>query len=256
MVVVGLGVGGEEVAERLAEAGLSVVGIERDLVGGECPYWGCIPSKMMIRAANALAEARRVDGLAGTAQVQPDWAPVAQADPRGGHRHLGRHGCGRAVHGHGRPARPGQRPPRRPWPGPRRRPGVRGSARGRAGHRDPSVGATDRRPGRHAVLDQPPGDRGRGAAGVAAGARRRRDRPGAGTGLRPLRGPGHGGGGARPGAGRRGTGGVRGRRRGAARRRRGDPHRGTRRAGRARRRPGSHCAVAAVRRSPPTVCWW
>ncbi|CCH22327.1 dihydrolipoyl dehydrogenase family protein [Micromonospora lupini] len=78
VVVVGLGVGGEEVAGRLAEAGLSVVGIERDLVGGECPYWGCIPSKMMIRAANALAEARRVDGLAGTAQVRPDWAPVAK----------------------------------------------------------------------------------------------------------------------------------------------------------------------------------
>jgi pyruvate/2-oxoglutarate dehydrogenase complex dihydrolipoamide dehydrogenase (E3) component len=78
VVVVGLGVGGEEVAERLADAGLSVVGVERDLVGGECPYWGCIPSKMMIRAANALAEARRVDGLAGTAQVRPDWAPVAK----------------------------------------------------------------------------------------------------------------------------------------------------------------------------------
>lgn len=78
VVVVGLGVGGEEVAGRLAEAGLSVVGIERNLVGGECPYWGCIPSKMMIRAANALAEARRVDGLAGTAQVRPDWAPVAK----------------------------------------------------------------------------------------------------------------------------------------------------------------------------------
>ncbi|MFJ8686168.1 dihydrolipoyl dehydrogenase family protein [Micromonospora wenchangensis] len=78
VVVVGLGVGGEEVAGRLAGAGLSVVGVERDLVGGECPYWGCIPSKMMIRAANALAEARRVDGLAGSAQVRADWAPVAK----------------------------------------------------------------------------------------------------------------------------------------------------------------------------------
>lgn len=77
VVVVGLGVGGEEVAGRLAEAGLSVVGIERDLVGGECPYWGCVPSKMMIRAANTLAEARRVDEFAGSARVQPDWAPVA-----------------------------------------------------------------------------------------------------------------------------------------------------------------------------------
>jgi pyruvate/2-oxoglutarate dehydrogenase complex dihydrolipoamide dehydrogenase (E3) component len=77
VVVLGLGVGGEEVAGRLAEAGLEVVGIEHGLVGGECPYWGCIPSKMMIRAGNLLAEARRVDGMAGHSDVTPDWAPVA-----------------------------------------------------------------------------------------------------------------------------------------------------------------------------------
>jgi pyruvate/2-oxoglutarate dehydrogenase complex dihydrolipoamide dehydrogenase (E3) component len=78
VVVVGLGVGGEEVAGRLAEAGLNVVGVEHTLVGGECPYWGCVPTKMMIRAGNALAEARRIPGLAGTSQVEPDWAPVAR----------------------------------------------------------------------------------------------------------------------------------------------------------------------------------
>jgi pyruvate/2-oxoglutarate dehydrogenase complex dihydrolipoamide dehydrogenase (E3) component len=78
VVVLGLGVGGEEVGGKLAAAGLRVVGIERRLVGGECPYWGCIPSKMMIRAANAIAEARRVDILAGQATVTPDWAPVAK----------------------------------------------------------------------------------------------------------------------------------------------------------------------------------
>ena len=78
VVVVGLGVGGEEVAGRLAEAGLSVVGIDHSLVGGECPYWGCIPTKMMARAGNALAEARRIPGLAGSSTVQPDWAPVAR----------------------------------------------------------------------------------------------------------------------------------------------------------------------------------
>src|SRR4051794_19541160 len=77
-VVVGLGVGGEEVAGRLAEAGLTVVGVEDRLVGGECPYWGCVPSKMMIRAANLLAEARRVPGMAGHAEVVPNWAPVAR----------------------------------------------------------------------------------------------------------------------------------------------------------------------------------
>ena len=77
-VVIGMGPGGEDVAGRLAEAGLSVVGIEAELVGGECPYWGCIPSKMMIRAAGLLAEARRIPGMAGTATVMPDWAPVAE----------------------------------------------------------------------------------------------------------------------------------------------------------------------------------
>ncbi|WP_116075986.1 dihydrolipoyl dehydrogenase family protein [Asanoa ferruginea] len=78
VVVVGLGVGGEEVAGKLAEAGLAVVGIESNLVGGECPYFGCVPTKMMIRAANSLAEARRVARLAGSASVNPDWAPVAR----------------------------------------------------------------------------------------------------------------------------------------------------------------------------------
>jgi pyruvate/2-oxoglutarate dehydrogenase complex dihydrolipoamide dehydrogenase (E3) component len=77
VVVLGMGVGGELLAERLADAGLDVVGIEAKLVGGECPYWGCIPTKMMTRAGNALAESRRVPELAGTSTVQPDWSPVA-----------------------------------------------------------------------------------------------------------------------------------------------------------------------------------
>ena len=77
-IVIGMGPAGEAVAGGLAEAGLSVLGIDRKLVGGECPYWGCIPSKMMIRAADLLAEARRIDGMAGTATVTPDWGPVAR----------------------------------------------------------------------------------------------------------------------------------------------------------------------------------
>ncbi len=77
VVVIGLGPGGEYAAGRLAEAGLAVAGVEARLVGGECPYWGCIPSKMMIRAANLLAEGRRIPGLAGSSVVTPDWAPVA-----------------------------------------------------------------------------------------------------------------------------------------------------------------------------------
>ena len=77
VVAIGLGPGGEDLAGRLAEAGLHVTGIESRLVGGECPYYGCVPSKMMIRAANLIAETRRVPGMAGTSTVTPDWSPVA-----------------------------------------------------------------------------------------------------------------------------------------------------------------------------------
>lgn len=78
VIVIGMGVGGEEVAGRVAEGGLDVLAIERKLVGGECPYWGCIPSKVMVRAADSLAEAARVTRLSGEADVSPDWAPVAR----------------------------------------------------------------------------------------------------------------------------------------------------------------------------------
>ena len=78
VIVIGMGPGGESVGGQLGEAGLNVIGIEANLVGGECPYYGCIPSKMMIRAANTLAEVGHVEGLAGSATATPDWAPVAQ----------------------------------------------------------------------------------------------------------------------------------------------------------------------------------
>ncbi len=78
VVVIGMGPGGEDVAGRLALAGLGVVGLDRRLVGGECPYYGCVPSKMMIRAANLLAEGRRIPGMAGESDVRPSWAPVAK----------------------------------------------------------------------------------------------------------------------------------------------------------------------------------
>ncbi|MEO6791864.1 MAG: NAD(P)/FAD-dependent oxidoreductase [Ornithinibacter sp.] len=77
LVVVGLGPGGEHLATEAAKAGLAVIGIDERLVGGECPYYGCIPSKMVIRAANSLAETRRVAALAGSAQATPDWSVVA-----------------------------------------------------------------------------------------------------------------------------------------------------------------------------------
>lgn len=78
VAVVGMGPGGEAVATKLAGSGVRVAAVEARLVGGECPYFACVPTKMMIRAAHAVAEARRVDELAGSVDVRPDWAPVAK----------------------------------------------------------------------------------------------------------------------------------------------------------------------------------
>ena len=113
-----MGPGGEEVAGRLAEAGLSVVGVERELVGGECPYWGCVPSKMMIRGVDA---DRR--GPAGRWLRRP--AP-GRAGPRAGRASGSAHeatddwddtGRRRPVRGQGRPAGPRLGAARRSRPG-------------------------------------------------------------------------------------------------------------------------------------------
>lgn len=77
LVVIGLGPGGEAIASGAAEAGLRVVAVDKHLVGGECPYYGCIPSKMMLRGSDLLGEAERVPGHAGDATVVPSWSPVA-----------------------------------------------------------------------------------------------------------------------------------------------------------------------------------
>ena len=87
VIIMGVGTCGEDLSLRLLSAGLDVVGIEASLVGGTCPYWGCLPSKMMIRAANILQEARRINSMAGSAEVIPDWAQVAariRAEATGG----------------------------------------------------------------------------------------------------------------------------------------------------------------------------
>jgi len=116
VVVIGMGPGGEHAAGTLAEAGLSVAGVESSLVGGECPYWGCVPSKMMIRAGNLLAEGRRIPGMAGRAEVHADWAPVARRirdeatdnwdDTVAADRFTGMGGI--LVRGHGRITAPGE----------------------------------------------------------------------------------------------------------------------------------------------------
>src|SRR5262249_16044296 len=162
--------------------GLDIVGIEARLVGGECPYWGCIPTKMMTRAANALAEARRVPDLAGSATVHPDWAPVAarirnEATDTGDdavpvRRFEGKGGRGVGGGGGGGGGGPGGAG------------GAGGGAGGRSGvGAPPGRGARDGAPPRgpaaprarrRRVLDEPRSGRGEGGAGVTRRARRRR----------------------------------------------------------------------------------
>ena len=64
VIVIGAGPAGENAAGRCAQGGLSTAIVERELVGGECSYWGCIPSKALIRPGDVIAAARRVPGAA------------------------------------------------------------------------------------------------------------------------------------------------------------------------------------------------
>src|SRR4051794_14698733 len=78
VVVVGGGPAGEVLAGRVADRGLETVLVERELVGGECSYWGCIPSKTLVRPGDVLAAARRVPGAAGAVTGRID-LPAALA---------------------------------------------------------------------------------------------------------------------------------------------------------------------------------
>jgi pyruvate/2-oxoglutarate dehydrogenase complex dihydrolipoamide dehydrogenase (E3) component len=73
-VVIGAGPAGEVALERLAGQGLHVALVERELVGGECAYWACIPSKTLLRAPEVQAEAQRV---AGVGRPGARWAEIS-----------------------------------------------------------------------------------------------------------------------------------------------------------------------------------
>ena len=70
VVCLGGGVAGEAIAGGLEGSGLTLMVIERELVGGECPYWGCIPSKTLLRSGETLKEAERARALAAS---RVDW---------------------------------------------------------------------------------------------------------------------------------------------------------------------------------------
>src|ERR1700710_935579 len=70
VVCLGGGVAGEAIAAGLQGSGLSLAVVERELVGGECPYWGCVPSKTLLRSGETLIEANRARVLAAS---RVDW---------------------------------------------------------------------------------------------------------------------------------------------------------------------------------------
>jgi pyruvate/2-oxoglutarate dehydrogenase complex dihydrolipoamide dehydrogenase (E3) component len=74
-IIIGAGPAGEVVASRLGEHGLSTALIEQELVGGECAYWACIPSKTLLRPGEARQEAERAPGTSG---AQTRWSDVAE----------------------------------------------------------------------------------------------------------------------------------------------------------------------------------
>ena len=76
VVVLGAGPAGEVVAGRLAEQGLKVAIVEDRLVGGECSYWACMPSKALLRPYEALAEVKRIPGAAEAVTGELDVAAV------------------------------------------------------------------------------------------------------------------------------------------------------------------------------------
>lgn len=76
LIVIGAGPVGENVADRAVQAGLTALVVERELVGGECSYWACMPSKALLRPIQALRSVKRVAGASQAVTGDLDVAAV------------------------------------------------------------------------------------------------------------------------------------------------------------------------------------
>ena len=76
VVVIGAGPVGENVADRVAQGGLTAAIVERELVGGECSYWACMPTKALLRSPVALRAARQLPGAREAVTGELDVAAV------------------------------------------------------------------------------------------------------------------------------------------------------------------------------------
>jgi dihydrolipoamide dehydrogenase len=115
VIVIGGGAAGENAADLPARAGLGVALVERELVGGECSYWACMPSKALLRPGEILAAARRVPGAAAAVTGEIDVeAALARRDAVSSHWNdkgqvewLTKHNI-ELIRGHGRLSGPHQ----------------------------------------------------------------------------------------------------------------------------------------------------
>src|SRR4051794_20819434 len=85
VIVLGAGPAGENVADRVVKGGLTAAIVEADLVGGECSFWACMPSKALLRSPQAVEVARAVDGARQAVRGDVDAAAVLARRDRFAH---------------------------------------------------------------------------------------------------------------------------------------------------------------------------
>ena len=165
VVCLGGGVAGEAIAAGLRDSGLTLAVVERELVGGECPYWGCVPSKTLLRSGETLTEADRARVLAASrVEWTVDFPKISDTRAVDGAQPRRQPSCRRDGGDRGQ-ALSRRRETDRP---------AHGGRRQRAAHRAPRRGDRQRQhrgdpahpwPRHRRVLDQPPGGDSDGAAG-------------------------------------------------------------------------------------------